>query len=47
VACRRTGTRLDFRLFDAALEYINVDRARVLMIGHRAATDILGARKQG
>ena len=34
-------------MFDAALEGINVDRAGVLMIGDRVATDILGARRAG
>jgi ribonucleotide monophosphatase NagD (HAD superfamily) len=34
-------------MFDAALEGINADRARVLMIGDRVATDILGARRAG
>jgi HAD superfamily hydrolase (TIGR01458 family) len=34
-------------MFDAALEGINVDRAEVLMIGDRVATDILGARRAG
>ena len=33
-------------IFDATLEGINADRARVLMIGDRVATDILGARRQ-
>lgn len=34
-------------MFDAALEGINADRDRVLMIGDRVATDILGARRAG
>jgi ribonucleotide monophosphatase NagD (HAD superfamily) len=34
-------------MFDAALKGINVDRAGVLMIGDRVATDILGARRAG
>ena len=34
-------------LFDAALESKNAGRARVLMIGDRVATDILGARRVG
>jgi HAD superfamily hydrolase (TIGR01450 family) len=34
-------------MFDAALEGINADRGRVLMIGDRVATDILGARRAG
>ena len=34
-------------MFDAALEDINADRDRVLMIGDRIATDILGARRAG
>jgi ribonucleotide monophosphatase NagD (HAD superfamily) len=33
-------------LIDVALEGINADCARVLMIGDRVATDILGARRQ-
>jgi ribonucleotide monophosphatase NagD (HAD superfamily) len=34
-------------MFDAALEGIHADRDRVLMIGDRVATDILGARRAG
>jgi HAD superfamily hydrolase (TIGR01458 family) len=34
-------------MFDKAIEGINVDRARVLMVGDRVATDIVGARRSG
>ncbi len=34
-------------MFDVALEGMNVDRAKVLMIGDRVGTDILGASRAG
>ena len=34
-------------MFDIALESMGIDRAGVLMVGDRVATDILGARRAG
>ena len=34
-------------MFDAAIESMQIDRGRVLMVGDRVATDILGARRAG